>query len=64
MRKIALLFRGIRKIWRNLFYYITLCRVKWVLWDNSIIGAGSVVTKSIPSNQIWGGNPAELIRKI
>ena len=31
---------------------------------NSIVGAGSVVTKSIPSNQIWGGNPAKFIRNI
>ncbi len=30
----------------------------------SIIGAGSVVTKSIPPDQIWGGNPAEFIRNI
>lgn len=32
--------------------------------DNSIIAAGSVVTKNIPSNEIWGGNPAKFLRKI
>ncbi|WP_033960098.1 acyltransferase [Psychroserpens jangbogonensis] len=32
--------------------------------ENSIIGAGSVVTKSIPPNQIWGGNPAQFIRNL
>lgn len=31
---------------------------------NSIIGAGSVVTKSIPENQIWAGNPAKYIRNV
>lgn len=30
----------------------------------SIIGAGSVVTKSVPEKEIWGGNPAKMIRKI
>ena len=29
---------------------------------NSIVGAGSVVTRSIPENQIWAGNPAKYIR--
>lgn len=29
--------------------------------DNSIIAAGSVVTKSIPQNEVWGGNPAKKI---
>lgn len=32
--------------------------------ENSIIGAGSVVTKCIPANQIWAGNPAKYIRDI
>lgn len=32
--------------------------------EKSIVGAGSVVTKSIPDNQIWGGNPAKFIKNI
>lgn len=32
--------------------------------EASIVGAGSVVTKSIPSREIWAGNPAKFIRKI
>ena len=32
--------------------------------ENSIIGAGSVVTKNVPANQIWAGNPAKFIRNI
>ena len=30
----------------------------------SIIGAGSVVTKSIPPGEIWAGNPAKFIRTV
>ena len=30
---------------------------------NSIIGAGSVVTKDVPENCIYAGNPAKFIRK-
>ena len=29
-----------------------------IIGDNSIIGAGAVVTKSIPKNEVWVGNPA------
>ena len=32
--------------------------------DNAVIGAGSVVTKSISSPGIYAGNPAKLLRKI
>lgn len=32
--------------------------------EKSIVGAGSVVTKSIPDGEIWAGNPAKFIRKI
>lgn len=31
--------------------------------DNSIIGAGSVVTKNVPENHIAAGNPAKVISK-
>lgn len=32
--------------------------------ENSIVAAGSVVVKDIPSNQIWGGNPANFIKEL
>lgn len=32
--------------------------------DNSVIGAGSVVTKDIPANVIAAGNPCKVIREI
>ena len=32
--------------------------------DNSVIGAGSIVTRSIPSFQVWAGNPAKFIKNI
>lgn len=32
--------------------------------DNSIIAAGSVVTKDVPSNQLFGGNPASFLKKL
>lgn len=35
-----------------------------VIGDNSIVGACSVVTKKIPANEIWGGNPAKFIKKL
>ena len=31
---------------------------------NAIVGAGSVVTKSIPDNELWLGSPARFVRKI
>jgi len=30
----------------------------------SIVAAGSVVVKSIPADEMWGGNPAKFIKKI
>jgi acetyltransferase-like isoleucine patch superfamily enzyme len=32
--------------------------------DNSVVAAGSVVTKSIPPNEIWGGVPAKKLKSL
>lgn len=32
--------------------------------DRSVVAAGSVVTKSIPEDELWGGVPARFIRKL
>ena len=32
--------------------------------QNSFIGAGSVVTKNIPANEMWIGNPARFYKRI
>lgn len=32
--------------------------------SRSIIAAGSVVVRSIPADEVWGGNPAKFIKKI
>jgi acetyltransferase-like isoleucine patch superfamily enzyme len=35
-----------------------------VIGSDSIVGACSVVTRSIPPGEIWAGNPARFIRKL
>jgi acetyltransferase-like isoleucine patch superfamily enzyme len=32
--------------------------------ENSVIAAGSVVVKSVPNNEAWGGNPAKFLKKL
>lgn len=32
--------------------------------ENAMIGAGSVVTKDVPANEIWVGNPAKFYKKL
>ena len=39
-----------------------LCGI--TIGENSIVGAGSVVTKDVPSNTIVAGSPAKILREI
>lgn len=54
---------------------IRICRNAWIgagatilpgvtVGQNAVVGAGSVVTKDIPANEIWVGNPARFMKKI
>lgn len=35
-----------------------------IIGENSVLAAGSVLTRSIPPNEIWGGAPAKKIRDL
>jgi acetyltransferase-like isoleucine patch superfamily enzyme len=35
-----------------------------VIGENAVIGAGSVVSRNIPDNEVWAGNPIRFIKKI
>ena len=35
-----------------------------IIGEKSIIGAGSVVTKTVPPGEIWAGNPAKFVKRI
>ena len=37
---------------------------KVTIGENSMVGAGSLVRKDIPDNEVWAGNPAKFIKKI
>lgn len=53
------------KIGRDVFIGAQSIILKGVtIGDRSIVGAGSVVTKSIPPDELWAGNPAKFIRKL
>lgn len=43
---------------------IILDAAKVIIGDNATIGAGSIVTKDIPSNVVAYGNPCKVIREI
>mgnify|MGYP003495332183 FL=1 len=53
------------RIGNNVFIGDNVTVLKGVsIGDNSVIGSGSIVTKSIPSNSIAAGNPAKVIREL
>ena len=33
-----------------------------IIGEGAVVGAGSVVTKTIPPNEVWAGNPASFIK--
>lgn len=53
------------KIGDNVWIGMNSCILPGVsIGQNSIVGAGSVVTKNIPENEVWVGNPAKCVKKL
>ena len=53
----------LRKSGEMFSFPVTIGNNVWI-GDNSVIGAGSVVTKDIPSDVVAVGNPCRVIRTI
>ena len=52
-------------IGNNVWIGMNACILPGVtIGNNSIIGSGSVVTKDVPANEIWVGNPARFVKKV
>ena len=52
-------------IGNNVWIGMNACILPGVsIGDNTIIGSGSIVTKNVPSNEIWVGNPARFIKRL
>ena len=50
---------------RNVWLGVRVIVLKGVtIGDNAVIGAGSVVTSSLPAGMVCGGNPARVIRPL
>lgn len=43
---------------------VTICENVSEIGENAIIATGSVLTKNVPKNSIYGGNPAKFIKTI
>lgn len=57
-------YYGDVKIGRGCFVGMnTIIANSVTIGDNSVIGAGSIVTKDIPEGEVWAGNPAKFIKK-
>lgn len=58
------MYYGKVNIGRRVFVGInTIIANSVTIGDGALIGAGSIVTKDIPSAEVWAGNPARYIKK-
>lgn len=53
------------KVGNNVWFGGNVCVIPGItIGDNTVIGAGSVVTKDIPANVVAVGNPCKVIKKV